>query len=145
MNKLNILFFLIISHLLACCNNSKIITDHPLVGTKQTLKIDCLAFEFNKASKKIYGVDYNLIEKGPNNDWRETGWIQAGGEIEITKVAKLSDQRGKFIAVFGTAPLPDGKPGKLTFIYYWSTGLLLNRAPWEDSSVKVKRKTDLLP
>lgn len=130
--------------LLTSCNNSINIPNHPLVGTKQTLKIDCLAFEFNKESKKIYEVDYNLIEKGPNNDWQETGWIRAGGEIEITKVAKLSDQRGTFIAVFGTAPLPDGKPGKLKFVYYWSTGLLLNRAPWEDSSVKEKRKTDLL-
>ena len=121
------------------------ITDHPLVGTKQTIKTDCIPFEFDKSSKKKYEVDYNLVEKRPSNDWRETGWIRVGSEIEITKVAKLSDQRGTFIAVFGIAPLPDGKPGKLTFVYYWSTGLLLKRAPWEDSSVKEKRKTDLLP
>jgi len=144
MNKVSLLIGTIIIHFFTSCNKSEDFPNHPLVGTTQIIKTKCIPFEFDKASKKTYGVDYNLVEKRPNNDWRESGWIPVGSEIKITKVSKRRDLRGEFIAVFGIAPLPDGKPGELDFVYYWSTGELLKRAPWEDSSVPEKRKTDLL-
>jgi hypothetical protein len=134
-------FIFILLCLLVACEESKPVASR-IAGTTEVLKRDCLLFQLTGTAKSVVGAHYQLVDADANNSWRKEGYIKAGTSVKIDSVRQVkTDERGSWIAVLGSIGNAESAEER-TFVYNWSFGSQLRRAPWEDSSVPEYRSSE---
>jgi hypothetical protein len=130
------LFLALITFILpiVSCTKSKALSS-TYIGKNVTLLAPCVLC---KKSDDVNGLDVFELSISDGQTITSDYQLQKGQTIHITKIEEVvTDSRGPWIAAQGYWTKHDGK--KINFIYCWSSGNLLNRAPWESKSVKLKR------
>jgi hypothetical protein len=124
----------LISLVFSGCNKIKPLSSS-LSGSSVTLKTDCLLFPSGPTKQRAFGVDYELTPKNSDNEWRKDGWIKAGSSLYIHEIKLVKvDARGEWVAVLGQIYDPRSAQVR-SFVYPWTLGGMLRRAPWENNDV----------
>ena len=89
-------------------------------------------------------VGFYNIEEG-SNSWRKEGRLSPGTTVKILEVNRyLIDARGLWVGVVCLVQDPETHR-EVKFLYCWSSGDFLERAPWEDESIPERRDIRALP
>lgn len=115
-----------------------------LVGI-QTIQRRALLLKLDSHSEIHEEETHHLYDRDPaSNTWRTEGWVDPGTPVKILKVNQYhTDTRGPWIGAIGEIQDPVTKR-QVRFLYCWSSGSLLKRAPWDPASIPDERRCPAL-
>lgn len=127
--------------LIGCVSAVKNLEFQKLIGSTQTLQREALIYplseniapHFQAGTVGLYDV------REGTNSWRTEGRLRPGTPVRILEIKRhLIDARGPWIGAVGLVEDPKTHR-EVKFLYCWSSGYFLERAPWEDEVTPVRR------
>lgn len=112
-----------------------------IIGATQTLYREAVIFPLNEDIARHFEkgtVGLYDIKEG-DTSWRKEGRLPAGTKVRILEISRyLIDARGSWVGAVGLVEDPKTHR-EVKFLYCWSLGYSLERAPWEDDATPAHR------
>ena len=136
----SLLLLLLVIHSVGCVTSLNRDPEfRPYLTQPQTIQRQTLLFELGPYSKRHRGETHHLYDKDSGNDWRRVGWVMPGTPVQIVEINRyLTDGGGPWIGASGLIVDPVTNQ-RVMFLYCWTLGDSLNRAPWDLSTIPEHR------